>query len=139
MSSATEPLFPWELILQIMAMFQSVMAETEPALTALGLETKQFFLLSVLDENPNPAQLAKTLMLPRPSITFLIKQAEAAGHIRREAVPEDLRKFRLSLTPSGREVMEKGREILNTRFGERLSRLSHAELQAFLKIIDVLR
>lgn len=139
MSSATEPLFPWELILQIMVMFQSVMAEAEPALTALGLETKQFFLLSVLDENPNPAQLAKILMLPRPSITFLIKQAEAVGHIHREAVPEDLRKFRLSLTPSGREVMEKGREILNTHFGERLNRLSQAELQAFLKIIDTLR
>lgn len=123
----------WTLNLQIMT---TLMNQVAPRLRALRLEIKEFLLLSKLDEHPNPASLARTLVMPRPSVTFMVKRMEALGYVRRELQPDDLRRFRLTLTPSGRSAMESAREIFDEEFGKRLSRLTQAQRVELMRMFE---
>jgi DNA-binding MarR family transcriptional regulator len=97
---------------------------------------KEFLLLSKLDEHPNPADLARALVTPKPSVTFMVKRMEALGYLRRELQRDDLRRFRLTLTPSGRRAMESAREIFDEEFGRRLSRLTNAQRVELMRIFE---
>ena len=123
----------WTLNLKVMA---SLMAEVAPRIRALRLEMKEFLLLSKLDEHPNPAELARALVTPKPSVTFMVKRMEALGYLRRELQPNDLRRFRLTLTPSRRSAMESAREIFDEEFGRRLSRLTQAQRVELMRIFE---
>ena len=61
----------------------AIMAEVEPEVRELGLELKELFLLGKLDDHPHPADLARALITPKPSITFMVKRMEAAGFVER--------------------------------------------------------
>jgi DNA-binding MarR family transcriptional regulator len=118
---------PWQVWTLNFELLMSVMAEVEPHVRAHGLEMKEFFLLNKLDVHPNPAELARALMTPKPTVTFMVKRMEAAGYVRRAVQPDDLRRFHLTLTPSGRKAMEAARELLDEAFGRRLARLTQAQ------------
>jgi DNA-binding MarR family transcriptional regulator len=123
----------WSLNFQLL---MSVMNGVAPAVRKEGLEMKEFFLLSEVDEHPNPADLARVLITPKPTITFMVKRIEAVGYLRRELEPGDLRRFRLTLTAAGRKAMERARTLLDEAFGERLNRLTplqRVELQRLLE------
>jgi DNA-binding MarR family transcriptional regulator len=123
----------WTLNFQVMT---SLLADVAPRIRALRLEIKEFLLLSKLDEHPNPADLARALITPKPSVTFMVKRMEALGYLRRELQPDDLRRFRLTLTPSGRSAMESAREIFDQEFGRRLSRLTQAQRLELMRIFE---
>jgi DNA-binding MarR family transcriptional regulator len=123
----------WTLNFQVMT---SLLADVGPRIRALRLEIKEFLLLSELDEHPNPADLARALVTPKPSVTFMVKRMEALGYLRRELQPDDLRRFRLTLTPSGRSAMESARKIFDEEFGRRLSRLTQAQRLELMRIFE---
>jgi DNA-binding MarR family transcriptional regulator len=127
---------PWQLWTLNFELLMSVLAEVEPQVQEHGLEMKEFFLLSKLDQHPNPADLARALLTPKPTVTFMVKRMEAAGHIRRAMQPEDLRRFRLTLTPSGRKAMEAARQILDQAFGRRLARLTVAQRAELMRALE---
>lgn len=112
----------------------SVIVGVTPDIAALGLETKELFLLAELDEHPHPAELASVLCMPKPTVTVLVKRLEEGGFLRREIDAADLRRFRLTLTPSGRKAMTQGLALLSTAFGARLSHLTAAQ-QAELRTL----
>ena len=60
--------------------------------------------------------------MPKPSVTVNLKRLEAAGLLRREIDPADLRRHRLALTPDGRKAMSRGLALLSDAFGARLDR-----------------
>jgi DNA-binding MarR family transcriptional regulator len=127
-----EPATLWSLHYRLT---MSVIVEIAPAIAALGLEIKELFVLTEIDEHPYPAELAGTLCMPRPTVTTNLKRLEAAGFVRREIDPADLRRHRLVVTAAGRRVMARGVEVLAAAFGARLDRLTaaqQAELQALL-------
>jgi DNA-binding MarR family transcriptional regulator len=126
---------PWELWTLNFQMTMAVISEVEPEVRALGVEVKEFFLLGKLDEHPHPADLARAMLTPKPSITFMVKRMEAAGFVQRQADEGDLRRFRLTLTRSGRKAMEAARTILNEAFGRRLARLSAGERAEFAMLL----
>jgi DNA-binding MarR family transcriptional regulator len=116
-------------------LLMSVITSVAPDIAALGLETKELFLLAELDEHPYPAELAATLCMPKPTVTVNIKRLEAAGFVRREIDASDLRRHRLLLTATGRKAMTRGLSLLSDVFGTRLARLSatqQSELNALL-------
>jgi len=123
----------WTLSFQVMT---STLAEVAPRIRALGLEIKEFLLLTKLDGHPNPADLARALLVPKPSVTFLVKRMEAAGYLKRELQTDDLRRFRLTLTASGRRAMESARNIIDEEFGRRLSRLTQAQRVELMRIFE---
>ncbi len=126
---------PWDIWTLNFSLSMSVMAEVEPEVRALGLELKELFLLDKLDEHPHPADLARALLTPKPSITFMVKRMEAAGFLARAAEVDDLRRFRLTLTPPGRKAMEAARAILDDAFRRRLARLSAGERGELARIL----
>jgi len=114
----------------------AVIASVAPDIAALGLETKELFLLAEVEEHPYPAELACTLCMPKPTVTVYVKRLEAAGFLRREIDAADLRRHRLVLTPAGRKAMSHGLALLSEAFGARLARLSgpqQAELRTLLE------
>ena len=118
--------------------FTTFLTEVAPKVGALGLDTKEVFMLEKLGEHPNPAALARALVTPKPTVTAMVKNMEAAGFIHRETQADDLRRFRLTLTPAGKKVLDAAHTILDEAFGKRLARLSAAqrtELQRTLQLL----
>jgi DNA-binding MarR family transcriptional regulator len=118
----------WQLI-------QAVMDDSEPDLEALGLSPKAFFLLAAVADHPSPAELARRMHLPPPTVTYMVKQLEEKGFLERRAEPGDLRKFRLVQTDAGRKALGRGRDALGLVLGERLRRLDREDVVAFDRIV----
>ncbi|WP_394845490.1 MarR family transcriptional regulator [Pendulispora brunnea] len=115
---------------------QSVITSVAADIAELGLEVKELFLLAEVDEFPHPAELATVLCMPKPTVTVYVKKLEAAGFLRREIDPGDLRRHRLTITPAGRQAMTRGLALLSTAFSARLSRLTvvqQGELKSLLQ------
>jgi DNA-binding MarR family transcriptional regulator len=118
----------WQLV-------HSVLDESVPDLEGLGLSAKTFFLLESVEEHPFPAELARRMYLPPPTVTYMIKQLEEKGFLGRQAEPGDLRKFRLVQTVAGREALRRGSETIGAVLAERLRLLDREDVLAFDRIV----
>jgi DNA-binding MarR family transcriptional regulator len=114
----------------------SVISSVETDIAALGLDSKELFLLAEIDEHPYPAELAATMSMPKPTVTLYLKRLEAAGFLRREIDPADLRRHRLQLTPAGRRATKDGLALLSDAFGKRLDRLTRAEQKELRGLLE---
>jgi DNA-binding MarR family transcriptional regulator len=114
----------------------SVISAAEPEIAALGLESKELFLLAEIDEHPYPAELAVTLSMPKPTVTVYLKRLEAAGFVRREIDPTDLRRHRLLLTEAGRQANQDGLALLSDAFSKRLQRLTVARQKELKSLLE---
>jgi len=114
----------------------SVISAAEPDIAALGLESKELFLLAEVDEHPYPAELAVTLSMPKPTVTVYLKRLEAAGFVRREIDPTDLRRHRLLLTAAGRQANQHGLSLLSDAFSKRLERLTVAQQKELKSLLE---
>ena len=114
----------------------SVISSAEADIAALGLESKELFLLAEVDEHPYPAELAVTLSMPKPTVTVYLKRLEAAGFVRREIDPADLRRHRLLLTPAGRQATKDGLALLSDAFSKRLKRLTAAQQKELKSLLE---
>ena len=114
----------------------SVISSAEAEIAALGLESKELFLLAEIDEHPYPAELALTLSMPKPTVTVYLKRLEAAGFVRREIDPADLRRHRLQLTPAGRVATKDGLALLSDAFSKRLKRLNIAQQKELKSLLE---
>jgi DNA-binding MarR family transcriptional regulator len=114
----------------------SVISAAEVGINALGLESKELFLLAEIDEHPYPAELASTLNMPKATVTLYLKRLEAAGFIRREIDSADLRRHRLLLTPAGRQAAKDGLALLSDAFDERLGRLTAKQQDELKNLLE---
>jgi DNA-binding MarR family transcriptional regulator len=114
----------------------SVISSVEADITALGLDSKELFLLAEIDEHPYPAELAATLSMPKATVTVYLKRLEAAGFVRREIDPADLRRHRLQLTPAGRQATKDGLALLSDAFSTRLERLTRAQQKELKNLLE---
>src|ERR1700731_1309428 len=119
-------------------LLMAVITSVAPQIAALGLETKELFLLAEVDEHPHPAALASVLCMPKPTVTVYVKRLEAAGFLRRDIDAADLRRHRLVVTPTGRKAISRGLALLSDTFGGRLERLSAAERTALQGLLEKL-
>ncbi|WP_434382179.1 MarR family winged helix-turn-helix transcriptional regulator [Melittangium boletus] len=131
--SKIDPAKIWSLKYRLM---MSVISHVTPDIVALGVETKELFVLAALEEHPYPAELAATLSMPKPTVTVYVKRLEAAGFVSREIDTADMRRHRLRLTPAGRKVMNQGLTLLSGAFGERLGRLSAAQQEELRMLLE---
>jgi DNA-binding MarR family transcriptional regulator len=114
----------------------SVISAAEAGINALGLESKELFLLAELDEHPYPAELASTLSMPKATVTLYLKRLETAGFMRREIDSADLRRHRLLLTPAGRQAAKDGLALLSDAFDERLGRLTARQQDELRNLLE---
>jgi DNA-binding MarR family transcriptional regulator len=101
----------------------------------LGLEAKEFFVLAELDQLHHPAELAARLVIPRPSLTVYLRNLERAGLAQREIDPDDLRRHRITLTPTGAATRERALDLLATAFRARLGRLDATEQETLERLL----
>ena len=114
----------------------SVISSVEADIAALGLDSKELFLLAEIDEHPYPAELAATMSMPKATVTLYLKRLEAAGFVSREIDPTDLRRHRLQLTPAGRRTAKAGLALLAGAFGTRLEHLTKAQQREFKNLLE---
>jgi MarR family transcriptional regulator, temperature-dependent positive regulator of motility len=114
----------------------SVISCAEADICALGLESKELFLLAEVDEHPYPAELAATLSMPKATVTVYLKRLEAAGFVRREIDPADLRRHHILLTPAGRKAAKDGLVLLSNEFNKRLERLTAAQQKDLKNLLE---
>ena len=133
--STIDPAKVWSLNYRLL---MSVIAAVAPKIAALGLETKELFVLAEIDEHSYPAELAATLCMTKPTVTVNLKRLEAAGFLRREIDAADLRRHRLVVTPTGRKAISRGLALLSDTFGGRLERLSASERAALQRLLEKL-
>ena len=129
----------WELWSLHLELVTSTLAEVAPRMKELGMDTKEVFMLEKLADHPSPAALARALLTPKPTITAMVKNMEAAGFLRRETQADDLRRFHLTLTPAGKKALDAAHAILDEAFGKRLSRLGAPQRADLLRILQTLR
>jgi DNA-binding MarR family transcriptional regulator len=131
--SAVDAAKIWSLNYRVLL---SVISCAEADICALGLESKELFLLAEIDEHPYPAELATTLSMPKATVTVYLKRLEAAGFVRREIDPADLRRHRLLLTSAGRKVATDGLALLSDEFNKRLGRLTAAQQKELKGLLE---
>ncbi|OBG32029.1 MarR family transcriptional regulator [Mycobacterium sp. E3198] len=131
--SAVDAAKIWSLNYRVLV---SVIACAEADISALGLESKELFLLAEIDEHPYPAELAATLSMPKATVTVYLKRLEAAGFVRREIDPGDLRRHRLLLTPAGRKAAADGLALLSAEFDKRLGRLTAGQQKELKGLLE---
>jgi MarR family transcriptional regulator, temperature-dependent positive regulator of motility len=131
--SAVDAAKVWSLNYRLLL---SVIASVEPDTTKLGLDSKELVLLAEVDEHPYPAELAATLNMPKATVTVYLKRLEAAGFVRREIDPADLRRHRLLLTPAGRQATTDGLALLSGAFNKRLERLTVAQQKELKNLLE---
>ncbi|MFE9345792.1 MarR family winged helix-turn-helix transcriptional regulator [Streptomyces olivaceus] len=112
-----------------------VMDACTAELTALGLETKEFFVLAEVENSPYPAQIASALLLPRASVTVYVRNLVAKGLVEREIDEADLRRHRLVLSDAGVTARDRALATLAAEYDRRLARITErdrADLQRIL-------
>ena len=107
----------------------SVISSAEPDITALGIESKELFLLAEVDEHPYPAELAVTLSMPKPTVTVYLKRLEAAGFVRRETA----RYTSPGVTVKG-TISYTGTSVAGVYFGTGADVLSCVDASAFHQV-----
>ncbi|MBF8171041.1 MULTISPECIES: MarR family winged helix-turn-helix transcriptional regulator [Streptomyces] len=104
-----------------------VMDACTAELTALGLETKEFFVLAEVETSPYPAQIASALLLPRASVTVYVRNLVAKGLVEREIDEADLRRHRLVLSDAGVTARDRALATLAAEYDRRLARITEQD------------
>ena len=126
----------WGVLSHLWRLLQAVSDESSSALQAIGLTPKSLGVLAAVEEHPFPAELARQMVLPPPTVTYIVKHLEARGFVERQAEPGDLRRFRLVVTAEGRRALREGSEAVGAFFAERLARLTPEELAVFDRLAE---
>ena len=115
---------------------QLTSAELEP----LGIGPREWAALNCLDEQHGLSQreVAGLLGVDRTTMVALIDELQAKGWVERQPQPDDRRKNVVSLTPKGRDLMQRGARLIDEcerRFLAVLSESDAAQLKTVLHAV----
>jgi DNA-binding MarR family transcriptional regulator len=89
-----------------------------------GIPAAQLSALSVLMGGPRTlGEMATAEQVRPPTMSTLVRDMERAGLVRRSGDADDARVVRLEMTPKGRRVLAKGRELRIAGIERRIRRL----------------
>lgn len=129
-------------VTSIMRAQQILLSVLDGVLRPYGLTFARYealVLLSFSREGGLPlSKIGERLMVHPTSVTNTIDRLERAGLVCRERNPRDGRGTLASITPAGRDVVERAtRDLTDARFG--LGSLSEVDLRALFDVLTVLR
>ena len=110
---------------------------TAEALESLGLTTALFALLNVLGTHEGAIQqeLGSAMGIDPSTMVSLIDQLEAAGLAKRRPRPTDRRAREVVITPKGRRVLQRARQLAMEVEDEVLRGLSGAQRRRMLALL----
>jgi DNA-binding MarR family transcriptional regulator len=80
-------------------------------------------------------ELAARTATDQSSVSVVVSRLVAGGHVKRSPSPVDRRRVELSLTPSGRALLQKAPEAAQDRLLAGLAQLSKVELQTLGQLL----
>jgi len=103
-----------------------------------GLRPVDFSVMSVIHHNPGVTsrQLCAALNLLPPNLVGLVQDLQARGLIEKKPHPRDGRAYGLHPTAEGRALMQKAEGTASSLEEERTQRLTHAERQQLLALLQ---
>jgi DNA-binding MarR family transcriptional regulator len=118
----------------------SMRSRFNSALNEKGIEAtaEQYGLLSIINENPGTIQsdIGVKSGKDKTNVTRMLKLLETRGFIKRKKDPEDSRVFRIFITNSGRNLLEKMRPLAVATNREALAGINPEEITRFMTILD---
>jgi len=98
------------------------------------LKKNHWKILHVLYENDKLTQttIGKKLDIEKGSLTILVDQLEKKGLVKRLGVPEDRRKYLITLTPEGRRAIDKNVEYFSLRLNQLFDNVDAEETRKFM-------
>jgi MarR family transcriptional regulator, lower aerobic nicotinate degradation pathway regulator len=110
---------------------------TAEAFESLGLTTALFALLNVLGTHEGAIQqeLGAAMSIDPSTMVSLIDQLEAAGLAKRRPRPTDRRAREVAITPKGRRVLERARQLAMQVEDEVFRGLSGAERRQMVALL----
>lgn len=117
-----------------------LIAMEQPILAAQGVSMWGYVVLTALAETPLRTQtaLARTIGADKTRIIGVLDDLQQRGLIRREPDPADRRVHLLRLTPAGRRLRTRSRRAIRQEEDRLLNRLSMADRQVFLRVLQAL-
>ena len=120
-----------------------IRGELDRTLGEHGITLQQFNVLRILrgshPESMPTLEIADRMIERAPGITRLLDRLEAAGFVTRKRCREDRRRVLCSITKAGLEVLEQSIPSARAAGRRRSGRLSDAELERLLELLDRLR
>lgn len=109
-----------------------------PLLKPLGLTYPQYITLLILGEEDglSVGQVSDRLKMATSTVTPLLKRLETLGHVERRRQKTDERKVLVSLTDSGRALIDKAPQITECMIGSTL--LPEDDLKHLVDLLHLL-
>ncbi|WP_433274799.1 MarR family winged helix-turn-helix transcriptional regulator [Pseudonocardia xinjiangensis] len=114
----------------------------EPGLAALGVDGREFAVLSVFAAAPEPLSqrdAAALLMIDRTTMVALVDGLERRGLVERRGHPADRRKNTLVLTAEGTAVLERADAVAAEAEAQFLAPLGPDRADEFRSALQLLR
>ena len=125
------------LMRRVGRLYRALHAAVQPVLErALSLHPKEVQVLgAVAGGQTSPGQISARVGTPPPSTSRLLDRLVAAGLLERQADPDDLRRFRMRLTPEGVATLAAARSLTREALETRLQAVSPASLRAVEQLL----
>ncbi len=104
----------------------------------LGITAAQLGVLFVLQEHPKlrKSDLAEQLSCTKAAITALTERLHTSGHLRKTPCENDKRSTRLTLTPKGLSVVQKGTPLVRTLQSKLTEGFSDSEIKILTRFLQ---
>jgi DNA-binding MarR family transcriptional regulator len=127
-----------EVLNSLRRIVRSLRVASRTAEQRVGLSGAQLFVLQCLArQSPcSVNELASRTATDQSSVSVVVSRLVTAGHVRRAVSKTDRRRVELTLTRSGRELLEAAPEVAQDRLLFALEQLKKDDLQALSKILS---
>lgn len=129
----------WAILQQIWRVQQVVFREAQPCLERHGLFRMAPFALATVKACSTPSAIAAALGLPAPTVSHILRRLEEEGWVSRQVDPDDLRRYRFSLTPSGWEALRAAHRCLSAVMDRHLAQLEPDEQRELVRLMAKLQ
>lgn len=116
------------------------MARFRPVLNQHGLTEQQWRILRVLldEDGLEPRQLCERCLISSPSITGVLMRMEEAGLIKRERMPHDQRRVKVTITARTKKLGKRIAPMIEREYQELEKRVGVKQLQQVYDALDTL-
>ncbi|NJP08417.1 MAG: MarR family transcriptional regulator [Leptolyngbyaceae cyanobacterium RU_5_1] len=138
-AAAKEPVLA--VMRELVRTYQAFYTYDEEHIRQLGLTVPQFDVICTLGNTPGMmmGQIAEKTLVTKGTLTGIVDRLEKKGLVRREVPPDNRRCFIVVLTVDGERVFEEVFPAHIAYMKERLSSLSHEEMQYIQRSLIRLR
>jgi homoprotocatechuate degradation regulator HpaR len=134
----TSPLSRRNLPLLLLRAREAVISHFRPILNHFGLTEQQWRIIRALEEQGDmePWQISEHCQILKPSLTGVLSRMEELGLVRRRRVASDQRRFLVSSTPRGSELVRTMAPLVNRQYGN-LERIIGTEMvEGLYRVLD---